>query len=150
MYAKLYENAIKIYPYTLTQLQQDNPNTSFTRTPTIDELYQFEVVFITQTDIPKIDYTQNVTESIPVLKDSTWYQTWVVSQVTEQEISDRLALKSFEIRNQRNSLLSQSDWTQVLDSPVDRQVWSTYRQALRDITNQPGFPLEVTWPQQPE
>lgn len=54
------------------------------------------------------------------------------------------------IRAQRNALLQQSDWTQVADAPVDTQAWATYRQALRDITEQAGFPDNVSWPDKPE
>lgn len=51
-----------------------------------------------------------------------------------------------QVRAQRDALLRESDWTQLPDVPVDRQAWATYRQALRDITSQPGFPATVTWP----
>jgi hypothetical protein len=54
-----------------------------------------------------------------------------------------------EIRVQRNQLLSSCDWTQVADAPVDRSVWTIYRQALRDITKQSGFPTSVLWPEVP-
>jgi hypothetical protein len=54
------------------------------------------------------------------------------------------------IREQRNVLLKNSDWTQVPDCTVDKQAWATYRQALRDITAQPGFPTDVTWPTAPQ
>ena len=37
------------------------------------------------------------------------------------------------MREVRNGLLMDSDWTQVADAPVDRQAWATYRQALRDF-----------------
>ena len=37
------------------------------------------------------------------------------------------------MRKVRNSMLKESDWTQVADAPVDRQAWATYRQALRDF-----------------
>ena len=37
------------------------------------------------------------------------------------------------MRNHRNRLLAQSDWTQVADAPVDQQAWATYRQTLRDF-----------------
>lgn len=46
------------------------------------------------------------------------------------------------MRNYRNRLLAQSDWTQLADAPVDREAWATYRQALRD------FP--ATWTAGPE
>lgn len=54
-----------------------------------------------------------------------------------------------EARSQRNSLLAQSDWTQVADAPVDQAAWATYRQSLRDITEQSGFPEVIIWPTTP-
>ena len=54
-----------------------------------------------------------------------------------------------EIRAQRNAILQQSDWTQVADAPVDQATWATYRQSLRDITLQDGFPENVIWPTPP-
>ena len=57
--------------------------------------------------------------------------------------------KAAVIRNQRNTKLSESDWTQVADAPVDKTAWATYRQALRDVTAQSGFPVEITWPVMP-
>ena len=54
-----------------------------------------------------------------------------------------------EARAKRNELLAASDWTQVLDAPVDQAAWAIYRQELRDITAQPGFPENINWPMQP-
>ena len=52
-------------------------------------------------------------------------------------------------RHKRDTLLQSSDWTQVPDAPVDQAAWQVYRQALRDITEQEGFPLDITWPVPP-
>jgi hypothetical protein len=55
-----------------------------------------------------------------------------------------------DTRAQRDALLASSDWTQLLDSPLPdaaRAAWTVYRQALRDITDQPGFPQEIIWPE---
>jgi hypothetical protein len=54
-----------------------------------------------------------------------------------------------EIRTERDAKLTESDWTQVADAPVDQAAWATYRQALRDIPDQAGFPNEVNWPTAP-
>jgi hypothetical protein len=54
------------------------------------------------------------------------------------------------VRQQRNNLLTASDWTQIPDCTVNKQAWLAYRQALRDIPTQSGFPLEIQWPTQPE
>jgi hypothetical protein len=53
-------------------------------------------------------------------------------------------------RAQRNALLAASDWTQLADAPVDDLAWAVYRQELRDVPNQAGFPLTIVWPVQPE
>lgn len=53
------------------------------------------------------------------------------------------------VRHKRDALLQSSDWTQVPDAPVDQAAWQVYRQALRDITEQEGFPLDITWPVPP-
>jgi hypothetical protein len=54
-----------------------------------------------------------------------------------------------EVRTERDAKLTESDWTQVIDAPVDQAAWATYRQALRDITIQSGFPNEIDWPTEP-
>lgn len=53
------------------------------------------------------------------------------------------------VRSSRNGKLAESDWTQLADSAADKEVWATYRQELRDVTDQAGFPWEVVWPEQP-
>lgn len=61
-----------------------------------------------------------------------------------------MQIKAISVRAKRNSLLAASDWTQVADTPVDRAAWATYRQALRDVPDQTGFPDAVAWPVAPE
>ena len=56
------------------------------------------------------------------------------------------------VRQHRDMLLFQCDWTQMADAPLSaakKKEWKEYRAALRDITEQPGFPSEVIWPQEP-
>lgn len=60
------------------------------------------------------------------------------------------AEQAASVRAQRNGFLTASDWTQVADAPVNKTTWATYRQALRDVTQQSGFPWTITWPTQPE
>ncbi len=57
---------------------------------------------------------------------------------------------AFTVRSRRAQLLAASDWTQLPDVPLaTKQAWAAYRQALRDITEQPGFPHSVVWPEPP-
>lgn len=53
------------------------------------------------------------------------------------------------LRQQRDMLLQQSDWTQVPDAPVDQAAWATYRQALRDLPANTTDPRNPVWPSQP-
>lgn len=57
--------------------------------------------------------------------------------------------KAAEVRAERNTKLSETDWTQITDATTDKQAWATYRQALRDISAQSGFPLTIVWPDAP-
>lgn len=56
-----------------------------------------------------------------------------------------------EARATRNRLLASSDWTQLPDVPqAVKDAWASYRQALRDVTAQSGFPWTITWPSKPQ
>lgn len=54
-----------------------------------------------------------------------------------------------DIRKQRDTLLAKSDWTQLPDAQVNKTAWATYRQQLKDLPSQSGFPLNVQWPEPP-
>ena len=97
--------------------------------------------------------------------DGKWYTKYVLGPVFADTTVDGVtttaaeheaaykAIKDAEqtsaVRKSRGDKLADSDWTQVADAPVDKAVWATYRQALRDITIQSGFPWTITWPDAP-
>ena len=62
---------------------------------------------------------------------------------------EELAMAWASIRSIRDTLLSGSDWTQVVDAPVDQAAWATYRQALRDLPQNTTDPFEPVWPVKP-
>ena len=69
-------------------------------------------------------------------------------EVTVEEIP----MTADEARTKRDKLLAATDWTQVLDAPIDaatRESYRAYRQALRDLPEQEGFPGTITWPELP-
>jgi hypothetical protein len=78
-----------------------------------------------------------------------WY-TYENNQFNKISTSSGAPATSEEIRKMRNARLADTDWTQLADSQVDKQVWATYRQALRDIPTQSGFPTDFTWPKKPQ
>ena len=56
-----------------------------------------------------------------------------------------------QARSQRDRMLKDSDWAVLPDAPVaDAQAWKDYRQALRNVPEQEGFPTDIDWPTKPE
>jgi hypothetical protein len=82
--------------------------------------------------------------------DGKWYTKYSVADMDAEAISAKDAEQAKAMREERSTKLADCDWTQVADSPVDKAVWATYRQALRDVTTQSGFPWTVTWPVAPQ
>jgi hypothetical protein len=79
-----------------------------------------------------------------------WFTKYSAADMDADAIAAVDAAQAKSVRDDRNKRLSDSDWTQVEDAPVDKQAWATYRQALRDLTAQADFPWEVEWPEQPQ
>ncbi|CCH49639.1 tail fiber assembly protein [Pseudodesulfovibrio piezophilus] len=79
------------------------------------------------------------------------YREEILATTTDEEAQS--ADKAVLTRKKRDRLLAQSDWTQLVDSCLDTEamvLWQSYRQALRDIPQQEGFPSFIEWPEQPE
>lgn len=98
--------------------------------------------------------------------DGKWYTKYSIAQwkdiITDmdgtvltaaQQEADHIARVDEEqaksVRQERNTKLSACDWTQLTDAKVDSLAWANYRQQLRDLPAQEGFPWEVTWPTEP-
>lgn len=77
--------------------------------------------------------------------NGVWTGGW--EPFTFEGVADEVT--ATRVRFMRSERLKASDWTQAPDAPVDKQAWALYRQALRDVTTQPGFPHDVVWPNQP-
>ena len=70
--------------------------------------------------------------------------------VENTEIS--ASIKAIQVRMCRDNLLDDCDWTVLPDSPLsdeEKDLWTEYRQALRDIPQQEGFPFDVEFPERP-
>ena len=92
----------------------------------------------------------------PIFTDRPATETEPAQTAAEQEaayITQKDAAQAESVRSQRTQLLKDSDWTQLDDTPFDnakKMAWANYRQALRDIPQQTGFPWDIQWPTQPE
>lgn len=98
---------------------------------------------------PEVDHTQTLSEGPPVKINDQWQQTWITGSASAEEIAQRTQARQAQVRDERAALLKACDWTQLPDASVNAAAWAVYRQALRDVPQQPGFPWSVTWPSQP-
>ena len=93
--------------------------------------------------------------------EGRWFTKYVLGPIftdtpeataAEQEAAYK-AMKDAEqatnVRRTRTEKLKDCDWTQLADSTADKAAWATYRQALRDVPTQAGFPWNVDWPVAP-
>jgi hypothetical protein len=107
------------------------------------------VYFITDAARPQLTFTQKFGDPVFTIQGANVERSYPVIDKTVEEIQQDTDNRASEVRTQRNEKLRDSDWTQVADTPVDKTVWATYRQALRNVPSQEGFPWTITWPTQP-
>ena len=111
------------------------------------------------------DYKVVVRDGTEQDANSNWVQKWVerdmFSDTTEDGVTTTKAEhetayqtrldadKAKSVRSERDQKLKDTDWMGMSDVTMSAE-WSTYRQALRDIPSQAGFPNTITWPTEPE
>lgn len=106
-------------------------------------------------------YQYSMRQGVEQQADGKWYTKYVLGPVfvdsaeataAQQEAAYKAqkdAEQAASVRAARNTKLAACDWTQLVDSSADKTSWATYRQALRDIPSQDGFPWNVIWPVEP-
>ena len=90
-------------------------------------------------------YSQTYRDGIECIKGK-WYTKYSIRQQDKEPIDEQ---RAEGIRMRRDNLLKESDWRAVSDRKLE-PAWKRYRQALRDITKQEGFPHDVEWPVDPD
>jgi len=153
MYVLAPNQTVETFPYSIGDLRRDNPNTSFPRNPSDALLADWSVFPVIKQEPPSINpATQNLNQTNPTLVDGQWLQTWQITDATSEEIAERTESKAAEVRADRNKRLADCDWTQLADSPLDadaKLAWQLYRETLRMVPEQSGFPWDVNWPPVP-
>jgi hypothetical protein len=152
---------------TDSQFRAENKNTSFPPQLTAEIIDSFGYDPVLEgpqaTTIPPYQYSQR--DGV-VEVNGQWF-THYIAGPTFQDYTDpdgvvHTASEQYEeycfgkdaeqgksVRDDRNKRLADCDWTQLPDAPVDTATWAAYRQELRDVTAQAGFPWEVVWPEEP-
>jgi len=147
------------------QFRKINPNTSFPFELTDEILNEFGVDRIFEGEKPEITspYQIVIQKGIEQI-DGKWFKKYVIGPIftdaenltaSEQEAEYRSGIDNQvaeNVRAQRDELLQKTDWIVIKAKETETNISATfkdYRQALRDITQQEGFPHSVTWPEKP-
>ena len=154
-YVKTQGGQVQKFPYTIGDLRKDNPQTSFPRRIDAAILASYGVFEVQIDSAPAVDEKnyKTVRADTPTYVNDLWRLEWSVVEKTAEEKQQYYDGAASRVRSHRDSLLSQSDWIVAKSYERGETVpteWVSYRQALRDITAQAGFPYSVVWPTKPE
>ena len=147
MYAKVIDGEVVQYPYALDELRAENPNVSFPKNPNDEALAAFDLVRVKQLP-PSVDFnplTQYLSPGTPELKEEE-EEEWVCGW----DVIDRpVQAATAAVRARRDAILATTDWIVTKSMEDNKPVPSkyiVYRQALRDLPDQEGFPYSIEWP----
>lgn len=153
MLIKLVDGTPEGYPVLQSNFLQLFPSTSFALPLTPDDVEPFGYGLYEFSSVPEASRYTKFVEVSPV-KDGqgVWRQTWEETDMSDEEKTVVDLDQEKFIRSERNRLLTTCDWTQFNDSPLpdaEKSVWAAYRQTLRDVPQQVGFPWDINWPEEP-
>ena len=136
---------------TFDEFKRTNSNTTFGIPLNTELLFsQFGYTLYTETEKPDASTLEKYFKfvDVPMLQsDKSCLQTWSQVAMTNVEKQESYIYKVTEVKAKRDSLLTASDWTQLGDVAIaNKEAWAAYRQELRDVTKQEGYPWEVVWP----
>lgn len=99
MYAKVFENQIVQYPYSIAELRLDFPNTSFAIPLSLADLAEFGIVEVAQAEPPEYNpLTHTISEGQPTLVNGVWTQQWELQEKDLAQIKVELAARATEHR----------------------------------------------------
>ena len=140
---KTANGGVEQFPYTLGDLRRDNPQTSFPKQIPNSILQSYEVYEVTELDKPAYDpLVQTLVRGTPVYNNDRWKVSYTTANKSDADAEAA-------VRNRRDTFLAETDWMALSDVTMSSEM-TAYRQALRDIPAQSGFPVSVTWPTKPE
>lgn len=158
-YALIQDNIVVTYPLNLVVWREENPNISLPYNATEAQLNEQGIYNVLPTEQPTYNWiTQSCAEGTPAEIDDLWYQTWVVTENTPEQIAANEALARQQNKDKASTLLTETDWTATVDinnpqysNPYlgNQDAFLAYRSSVRQIAVNPPIIVEV-WPVKPE
>jgi len=125
------------------------PNTSFPSQWSVELVEELGLDPVFETPAPTVTRYQTAYKDGVEQVAGKWVWKWSISEMDDEAKAAKDAAQATAVRADRDRRLADSDWTQVADAPVNQAAWATYRQGLRDVPAQAGFPWDITWPVKP-
>lgn len=134
--------------YSIEQLRQENQQTSFPESIDDEMLASYGVYSYSRPTVPNFDHRawRLIDDDFMQNSDGQWFKPYKLEPLSYEQAA-------LNVRNHRNTRLMETDWVVIKAYENNLEIaasWAAYRQSLRDITEQSGFPFEVIWPAKPE
>jgi hypothetical protein len=150
MQIRIRQSGQMMYEEAFRQHIQQNGGPSWGQTTT-DILNELGADIVFDGPYPTLTQYQVASDGPAVEENGQWYTSYVVSDVDADAKTAIDNAQATSVRAQRDDKLAKCDWTQAVDSPLtNKTAWATYRQALRDLPKETGFPWTMTWPTEPK
>lgn len=167
MFVKTNGKKIEQYPYELAHIQRDHDGVIFSGKGPSHSFMELHGIHVVYEDVQPVPEREGIKSNAPTYNDTThyivkdekpklvdgrWTLQWKVKKKSKKMMdSTKSKLATIAIR-ERNNLLNESDWVVIRSMERGEEVpagWRNYRENLRDIEEQKGFPLNIAWPVSP-
>ena len=128
-------------------------NTSFPKTwsPELVEELGLDVVFESPTPTTTV-YQTAFKDGVEQDAQGRWVWKWSISEMDDDAKAAKDAEAAKGVRTTRDKLIAETDWIVIKNLELNQNIpgiWEVYRQNLRDLPKQAGFPWDITWPVKP-
>jgi hypothetical protein len=134
---------------TQGEIRQMYPNTSFPKTWSNELVAELGLEVVFETPAPSTTVYQTAFKDGVEQVDGKWVWKWSINEMDDDAKAAKDAEVAKGVRATRDAKLAETDWTALSDVTMSAEM-TAYRQALRDVPAQAGFPHNVTWPSKPE
>lgn len=139
-------------PISENELRKRFSHISFPKKISQDNITQLDYFILYESEKPTHSIFEKVVQGKYQLIDEKWYTSWIIQPMEENEIIAVTESRKNDVRRRRDAMLQQTDWIVTKSNELGDEIpldWKIYRQSLRDISLQEGFPFEVIWPTKP-
>jgi len=141
-------STVEQYPYSLGMLRKDNPNTSFPKQPSAEDMAAFNVHPVTEVTPTVGDGQHLVKVWTPTLVSGDWVLAHEAVDLTSDEVAEATAVIAANMREKRDKLIAATDFYALSDVSMS-EAMTKYRSDLRAVPEQSEFPTTITWPTAP-